>query len=68
MLCIDEPYDIFGDFNSRTASNLMVTFELCDESVRKCKPRDQIMDVLANSYMVVLENEEYFAQDRTPAD
>ena len=36
--CIDEPFKIKGDFNTNSAANLMVTFELCDDSKRKCKP------------------------------
>ena len=30
MKCIDEPFKIFGSFNTNTASNLMITFEKCD--------------------------------------
>ena len=35
--CIVDDYHISGDFNSFSASNLMVVFEVCDSSVRTCK-------------------------------
>ena len=31
LLCIDEPFNVYGDFNSMRSSNLMVTFEVCDD-------------------------------------
>ena len=30
LRCIEDQYEIKGDFNSNAASNLMVTFEICD--------------------------------------
>lgn len=30
LRCIEDQYEIKGDFNSNAASNLMVTFEVCD--------------------------------------
>ena len=56
MVCIDEDFDLYGDFNSETASNLMITFELCDEKVRTCKSRETINEILPFSYMLVIEN------------
>ena len=68
MLCIDEPYNVYGDFDSRAASNLMVTFEVCNELERKCKPRAEIKKALAYSYILIVENEEFFVQHLTPDD
>ena len=68
MKCIDEEYNIFGDFNSGVASNLMITFEVCDESVRKCKSKQKIKEALAYSYLYVLENEKFYIQNKTPRD
>ena len=31
LMCIDDEYEIKGDFNTNTASNLMIVFELCEE-------------------------------------
>ena len=28
--CIEDPVSLYGDFNTDSAANLMVTFELCD--------------------------------------
>ena len=30
-MCIDDEYEIKGDFNTSAASNLMIVFELCKE-------------------------------------
>ena len=68
MLCIDEPYNIYGDFDSRAAANLMVTFEVCNEMERKCKSRNEIKNALAYSYILIVENEEFFVQHLTPDD
>ena len=38
----------------------MVTFEVCDETISNCKPKEVIADALAYSYILLLENEEYF--------
>ena len=46
LRCIDEPFEVKGDFNTNTAANLMVTFELCDSSKRTCKPWSVIEEAL----------------------
>lgn len=56
MVCIDDEYDIYGDFHSQVASNLMITFEVCDESVRTCKSKEYIREAISYSYMIVIEN------------
>ena len=28
--CIDEPYDVYGNWNTNTGGNLMIVFERCD--------------------------------------
>ena len=38
----------------------MVTFELCDKTVRKCKSEEEIKKILAYSYLLVIENEGIF--------
>ena len=30
LQCIAEPYELYGDFNTLSASNLMVVYEICD--------------------------------------
>ena len=59
MRCIDEEdFEIAGDFNSDTASNLMVVFELCDESKRTTCNKDPVAieKYVEESYMLILEN------------
>lgn len=31
MECLDENYELYGDFDSFAASNLMIVFEICDK-------------------------------------
>lgn len=43
MKCIDEPYQIRGHFDSQTASNLMIVYEVCDPAkMAKCKDPEVI--------------------------
>ena len=42
LYCIDEPYEMFGDYESETASNLIVVYEKCDPERRKCKSPEVI--------------------------
>ena len=30
MMCIEEDFEVYGDYNTYAAQNLMITFELCD--------------------------------------
>ena len=49
LKCIDDPYQIKGHFNSQTAANLMVVYEICDpvKQQGKCKEPEVIEDVLS---------------------
>ena len=40
MRCITEEFEIKGDYDSSTARNLMVIFDVCDSSLRQCKSQD----------------------------
>lgn len=62
MKCIAEPYEIFGDFNTNMASNLMFVFEKCDRHVRKCKSEAEIEDWMTFKYILTLTNEKKFIQ------
>ena len=44
MNCIDEPFEVFGDYNSNSASNLMVVFDICDPKKRTCKSEAEIVE------------------------
>ena len=46
----------------------MISFELCDEKVRTCKNREEINDALPFSYLLIIENQEYFSHHLTPDD
>ena len=56
MKCIDEPFDIYGDFNSNSASNLMVAFEKCDQEKNPqvtCESKEVIDKWLEYKYILV---------------
>ena len=44
--CIVDDFDISGNFNSDTASSLMVVFEICDSSQQTCKDERTINEYL----------------------
>ena len=45
--CIDEPYDIWGNYDSDRGKNLMIVYELCDPEIRStCKSQEEISDAL----------------------
>ncbi len=62
MKCIDEPYQIWGDYNSDIAQNLMVVFERCDTKAEgnNCKTNNEIDEWLLGKYIFTLENEKTF--------
>ena len=66
LRCIDDDYEIKGDFNSNAASNLMVTFQVCDPKypsrtgATQCKSKDEIEEQLKASYLLLVENVERY--------
>ena len=36
MKCVDEDFQVYGDFNTNIAQNFMVVFESCDPEMRTC--------------------------------
>jgi len=60
MQCIDEPYALYGDFDTNIAHNLMVTFTKCDPEVRTCKSKEEIDQWLDFKYILLLENEQKY--------
>ena len=61
MMCIDEPFDLQGSFDSVKAINLMVVFEMCDASQQpSCKNLEETNDWIRQKYFVVLENQKRF--------
>ena len=56
-MCIDEPYNIYGDYNSLRAQNLFITYELCSlEKQETCKSDKEISKAIEFSYLLILEN------------
>ena len=65
--CIDEPFEIYGDYVSDRSSNLMLVYELCDISKRStCKSNEEIQDALEFAYILILENAEEYRPDAFP--
>ena len=56
MKCIDEPFEMFGDFDTNIANNLMISFTECDPTLRYCKSREEIDKWLAFKYIIIAEN------------
>lgn len=57
MKCIDEPYEIKGDFHTNSAANLMIVFDKCDHTKRKCKNETEIAKFLEFKYIIYIENQ-----------
>ena len=69
LRCIDtDDFEVSGNFNSDSASNLMVVFELCDASLRTDCNKDPvaIAKYVEQAYMVILENESLFVHENHP--
>ena len=69
MKCIDEEdFAIAGDFNSNTASNLMVVFELCVDSKRTTCNKDPVAinQYVEEAYILILENKSLFIHENLP--
>lgn len=66
MRCIKnlDELEIWGDYDTDKASNLMIVFEKCDISKRpagaKCKTEREIEEWMEFKYIVTLENESKF--------
>ena len=60
MKCIDEAYEIKGDYDTNSAANLMVVFDICDPNKRKCKSEDEIRAFLEFKYIIYIDNDKVF--------
>ena len=61
LVCADEPYEIKGHYDSYSAANLMVVYEVCDPKQRTCKSKEKIEEALAYSYLLLVENRQYYS-------
>ena len=66
MKCIEDEFEVLGDFNTAATKNLMIVYELCDSSKRTCKSEAEIGRMLAYSYILIIENEERFQHHKEP--
>ena len=59
---------MFGDYNSHKFANLIVTYELCpfDDPNFECKSEQEILEAIAYSYLILLENEQTVKHDEDP--
>lgn len=63
MKCIDEPYEIFGDYNADVAANVQAVFVKCDPSTQTaCASEQEIEDWLKSKYIVTLANVQQYRQ------
>ena len=57
MKCIEDPYEIYGDYSSAKTANLLVLFVKCDPRDRNdCKSDDEIKQWLKFKYLITLQN------------
>ena len=71
MKCLEEgQFDITGNYNTDKANNIMIVFEKCNSEIlgRSCKTDIEIDEWLKFKYIVVLENERFFVQDKFDAE
>lgn len=64
MKCIDEDYELYGEFETNVAHNLMVVFERCDPEQRTCADDAVIDEWMQFKYILTVENEENYLQTR----
>ena len=64
LWCIDEDYEIYGDYDAIVAKNLMVVFERCNMAESsQCVTEEESNSVLELSYIYVFDNRETFVQE-----
>ena len=61
MKCINQEYDIYGDYDSVAASHLVIQFEKC--SGEGCKSEAEIETFLRRKFILTMENQESFNND-----
>ena len=61
MVCTDEPYEIKGHYDSYTAANLMIVYEICNPEKHICKSKEQIEKHLELTYILLVENREHYS-------
>ena len=59
MRCIDNEYDLYGDYNSEKAQLIQVYFEKCSGSP-DCKNETEILSFLRRKFIFTLQNENIF--------
>ena len=61
MKCItDDSTQIYGNYDTYTAQNLMVVFELCDPNKTLCKREEEIKAWIESKYILTLTNQKSF--------
>ena len=67
--CMDEELEIYGEYNSEEAKNLLITIEKCDRAQRNdCKSDKEIDDWLTFKYIGVIENSKKLISHKFDSD
>ena len=62
MHCIDDPIELQGNYDSKTARTFITAFEMCDRTTRAtCKSEEEIEEWLKSTYIITMENEWIFS-------
>lgn len=60
LKCIEDPYEIWGDYNSDKTANVQAVFVKCNPEKRLCKKEEEINEWLKFKYLIVLHNQQNF--------
>lgn len=65
ITCIDEPLQMFGNWNSDRGKVVAFKFEFCDQAIYpQCtKSREEIQKYMEDKYIVLLHNSVQFIND-----
>ena len=66
-MCIDEPYEIYGNYDTKKFDNLLAVLELCSLEKREtCKSDKEIEEVIKFSYMIIMDNYQGYKTANVP--
>ena len=61
LQCISQDYELYGDFNSGSASHLVIQFEKC--AGENCKSESEITTFLRRKFILTMQNGQSFNND-----
>ena len=73
LTCVDENFELQGNYNTAKAKQLVLTFEICrdapDAEVKKCFDYDTVIEPwLRRKFLFTLENRKLFSKEQIESD